>query len=279
MLRIHRHQNGIWLSSNEEERFDCCRTARAGMDWRPGVAGVVLWANLNFLFWLSLIQFATTWIGENPLSPWPVALYGVALLMAGLAYFVLTKELIAHQSAGSMLAISIRRDRKGSLSILAYRVAIPLAFVRRWDLLSVLRLGCADVDDPRPTHRESAGQQRVTGDRGPKLPSAVMRGRKDLQEGAQAFLPQAVMSAPQFFRPRCSPPCSGAPQRFHQAERSCRSGCAMRPPRSAQLDPQAAAAWEDGLPSTRSRSQLLGHHVISEILVPHMSSKPVSGQP
>jgi hypothetical protein len=132
MLRIHSYQNGIWLSSNEEERFDCCRTARAGMDWRPGVAGVVLWANLNFLFWLSLIQFATTWIGENPLSPWPVALYGVALLMAGLAYFVLTKELIAHQSAGSMLAISIRRDRKGSLSILAYRVAIPLAFVRRW---------------------------------------------------------------------------------------------------------------------------------------------------
>jgi len=68
----------------------------------------------------------------SPLSPWPVALYGVALLMAGLAYFVLTQELIAHQRAGSMLAISIGRDRKGALSILAYLVAIPLAFVRPW---------------------------------------------------------------------------------------------------------------------------------------------------
>lgn len=96
------------------------------------VAGAVLWANLHLLFWLSLIPFATTWIGENPLSPWPVALYGVVLLMAGLAYFVLTKELIAHQRAGSMLAISIGRDRKGALSILAYVVAIPLAFVRPW---------------------------------------------------------------------------------------------------------------------------------------------------
>ena len=96
------------------------------------VAGAVLWANLHLLFWLSLIPFATTWIGENPLSPWPVALYGVVLLMAGLAYFVLTKELIAHQRAGSMLAISIGRDRKGALSILAYLVAIPLAFVRPW---------------------------------------------------------------------------------------------------------------------------------------------------
>ncbi len=96
------------------------------------VAGAVLWANLHLLFWLSLVPFATTWIGENPLSPWPVALYGVVLLMAGLAYFVLTKELIAHQRAGSMLAISIGRDQKGALSILAYLVAIPLAFVRPW---------------------------------------------------------------------------------------------------------------------------------------------------
>lgn len=96
------------------------------------VAGAVLWANLHLLFWLSLIPFATTWIGENPLSPWPVALYGVVLVMAGLAYFVLTKELIAHQRAGSMLAISIGRDRKGALSILGYLLAIPLAFVKPW---------------------------------------------------------------------------------------------------------------------------------------------------
>src|SRR5271167_338542 len=66
------------------------------------------------------------------------------------------------------------------------------------------------------------------------------------------------MSAPQFFRLLCSPPCSSATQRFHQAERFCRSGCAMRPPRSAQLDPQAASSWEDGLSSTRFRSPVVG---------------------
>ncbi len=68
------------------------------------------------------------------------------------------------------------------------------------------------------------------------------------------------MSAPQFFRLLCTLPCSGAPQRFHQAERFCRSGCAMRPQRSAQLYPQAASSWEDGLSSTRARSQLRGSH-------------------
>jgi len=68
------------------------------------VAGSVLWANLHLLFWLSLTPFATAWMGENPLAPWPVALYGGVLLFASIAYFILTKRLIAHQGAGSVLA-------------------------------------------------------------------------------------------------------------------------------------------------------------------------------
>jgi uncharacterized membrane protein len=96
------------------------------------VAGGVLWANLHLLFWLSLTPFATAWVGGNPLSPWPVALYGSILLFASIAYFILTKVLIAHQGAGSMLAASIGADRKGAVSVLVYMVAIPLAFVLPW---------------------------------------------------------------------------------------------------------------------------------------------------
>jgi uncharacterized membrane protein len=94
------------------------------------VAGSVLWANLHLLFWLSLVPFATAWMGENPLAPWPVALYGAVLLFAGSAYVILTRVLIAHQGEGSMLARSIGSDRKGKLSTVVYLVSIPLAFVR-----------------------------------------------------------------------------------------------------------------------------------------------------
>ena len=93
------------------------------------VAGSVLWANLHLLFWLSLVPFATAWLGENPLAPWPVALYGAVLLFAGSAYVILTRLLIAHQGADSILAKSIGRDQKGKLSTVVYLVSIPLAFV------------------------------------------------------------------------------------------------------------------------------------------------------
>src|SRR5438309_7304326 len=96
------------------------------------VAGGVLWANLHLLFWLSLTPFATAWVGENPLSPWPVALYGSLLLFASIAYFILTKALIAHQGAGSTLAKSIGGDLKGAVSVAVYMVAIPIAFVQPW---------------------------------------------------------------------------------------------------------------------------------------------------
>jgi len=71
--------------------------------WQDGFSGPILWANLHLLFWLSLAPFATRWVGENYNAPWPIALYGVMLLFAGVAYFILTKALIAHHGASSRL--------------------------------------------------------------------------------------------------------------------------------------------------------------------------------
>jgi TMEM175 potassium channel family protein len=96
------------------------------------VNGTTLWANLHLLFWLSLIPFTTAWVGENYSNSWPVAVYGMVLLLAGIAYFILTQALIRLHGHGSTLAASIGSDRKGKLSIAIYTAAIPLAFVRPW---------------------------------------------------------------------------------------------------------------------------------------------------
>src|SRR5215469_8230242 len=96
------------------------------------VNGATLWANLHLLFWLSLIPFATAWMNENHFESWPVAVYGIILLSAAIAYFILTKTLISLHGRDSTLATSIGRDKKGKLSILIYAAAIPLAFVRSW---------------------------------------------------------------------------------------------------------------------------------------------------
>jgi uncharacterized membrane protein len=96
------------------------------------VTGGILWANLHLLFRLSLTPFVTAWMGENHFAPWPVALYGVVLLFAGTAYFLLTKTLIVHHGKDSTLAASIGNDRKGALSIVVYAAAIPLSFVQPW---------------------------------------------------------------------------------------------------------------------------------------------------
>jgi uncharacterized membrane protein len=96
------------------------------------VNGATLWANLHLLFWLSLIPFTTAWMGENHFYSWPMAIYGMVLLLAGVAYFILTKTLIALHGPGSTLATSIGRDRKGKISIFIYAAAIPLAFAKSW---------------------------------------------------------------------------------------------------------------------------------------------------
>jgi uncharacterized membrane protein len=96
------------------------------------VNGRVLWANLHLLFWMSLIPFVTGWTGENNFAALPVAFYGVVLLFSGIAYFVLTKTLVAHHGQDSALAIAMGKDLKGKISLLIYAVGIGVAFVQPW---------------------------------------------------------------------------------------------------------------------------------------------------
>ncbi|HEY0513044.1 MAG TPA: TMEM175 family protein [Thermoanaerobaculia bacterium] len=93
------------------------------------VNGNVLWANLYLLFWLSVIPFVTSWMGENHFAATPVALYGVVMLMNAIAFTILTRVLIAHHGKDSTLAIAIGTDHKGKTSLALYAAAIPLAFV------------------------------------------------------------------------------------------------------------------------------------------------------
>jgi uncharacterized membrane protein len=96
------------------------------------VNGATLWANLHLLFWLSLIPFATAWMNETHFESWPVAVYGMVLLLAATAYFVLARTLISLHGQDSTLAKSIGRDKKGKISIVIYAAAIPLALGRPW---------------------------------------------------------------------------------------------------------------------------------------------------
>jgi uncharacterized membrane protein len=96
------------------------------------VNGRVLWANLHLLFWLSLIPFVTGWMGENNFAPVPAALYGVVLLCAAIAYFILAHSLLSIHARDSVLATALGADFKGKISMVIYLVAIPLAFVRSW---------------------------------------------------------------------------------------------------------------------------------------------------
>jgi len=96
------------------------------------VDGSILWANLHLLFWLSLIPFVTGWAGENHFAALPVAMYGVVLLMAAIAYTLLQWRIIARAGNESVLARAVGRDTKGKASILLYAVAIPAALLSPW---------------------------------------------------------------------------------------------------------------------------------------------------
>jgi uncharacterized membrane protein len=91
------------------------------------VNGAILWANLNLLFWLSMFPVITDWVGENPAASVPTALYGVVLLLAALAYWVLQRRIIAAQGAGSLLQKAVGADRKGKISPLLYALGVLLA--------------------------------------------------------------------------------------------------------------------------------------------------------
>jgi uncharacterized membrane protein len=92
------------------------------------VTGAILWANLHLLFWLSLFPFVTGWMGENHFASAPTALYGLVLLLAAIAYWILQRAIIASQGGDSLLAKAVGRDVKGKLSPLLYALAIPAAF-------------------------------------------------------------------------------------------------------------------------------------------------------
>jgi uncharacterized membrane protein len=91
------------------------------------VNGLSLWANLHLLFWLSLTPFVTAWMGQTDFRAWPVAAYGAVMLMAGFAYYLLTRALIAHHGSDSPLAVALGRDLKGKLSLVIYALAIPIS--------------------------------------------------------------------------------------------------------------------------------------------------------
>lgn len=96
------------------------------------INGKILWANMHLLFWLSLISFATGWMGENHFAPLPTAVYGIILLAAAIAYVILQNQIIAEQGEDSKLAAAIGSDIKGKISPLFYIAAIGLAFVNHW---------------------------------------------------------------------------------------------------------------------------------------------------
>jgi uncharacterized membrane protein len=96
------------------------------------VSGSVLWANLHLLFWLSLFPFATGWLGENHFAALPSALYGMALLMAACAYFILQHAIISSEGEKSLLKAAVGQDWKGKTSLVLYVIAVILAFWLTW---------------------------------------------------------------------------------------------------------------------------------------------------
>ncbi len=130
------------------------------------ITGRNLWGNLHLLFWLSLIPFVTSWMGENHFAPLPVALYGAILLCAACAYWLLQRSLIKAEGPDCQLARAVGRDWKGKLSPIIYATAIALALVQPliscalYVVVAVVWL----VPDPRiertigPATKASAGE-------------------------------------------------------------------------------------------------------------------------
>jgi uncharacterized membrane protein len=112
---------GIYWNNHHHMMHTCSR-----------VTGTMLWVNLHLLFWLSLIPFATGWMGENHFATLPAALYGFVLLMAAVAYWALQRQIIVSQGEGSLLKRAIGNDWKGKLSPILYAAAIALAFLSPW---------------------------------------------------------------------------------------------------------------------------------------------------
>jgi uncharacterized membrane protein len=102
------------------------------------VTGSILWANTHLLFWLSLVPFVTAWAGENHFSQLPVAAYSFVLLMAAIAYFILTRVIVSVHGKDSDLSAAIGEDWKGILSVIGYALAVPIAFVQKEISLAIV---------------------------------------------------------------------------------------------------------------------------------------------
>jgi len=118
---------GIYWN-NHHHLLHACRT----------VTGAILWANLHLLFWLSLLPFATGWMGENYFTSLPTALYVVVLLMAAIAYYLLQQAIIRAQGPDSILKRAVGRDWKGKLSPVLCIVAIGATLVLSWIAVAIL---------------------------------------------------------------------------------------------------------------------------------------------
>jgi uncharacterized membrane protein len=104
------------------------------------VDGRVLWANLHLLFWLSLVPFTTAWMGENHFAAWPVALYGVVLLLAGAAYHLLTRAMLSVHAEDSALARAVGVDRKAWASVGLYALGVAVSLWAPWLALALYAL-------------------------------------------------------------------------------------------------------------------------------------------
>lgn len=101
------------------------------------VNGLILWANLHLLFWLSLFPFTTNWLGENDFAATPAAAYGCVLLAAAVAYYLLQRAIVRDQGEASLVAAAIGRDLKGRLSPLLYAAGTGLSFLDRWSAIVI----------------------------------------------------------------------------------------------------------------------------------------------
>jgi len=115
------------------------------------INGKILWANMHLLFWLSLVPFVTGWMGENEFASLPTAVYGVVLLLAGIAYTILQATIVAHHGKESRIGMAVGDNIKGKLSTALYAGAIPLAFLQRWVSFAIYVLVAAMwfIPDPR----------------------------------------------------------------------------------------------------------------------------------
>jgi uncharacterized membrane protein len=128
------------------------------------VSGLMLWANLHLLFWLSLVPFTTEWLGENHFAATPAAAYGIVLLAAAMAYFALERVIIRDQGGESLVAAAVGRDRKGKVSPLLYALGIGLSFVSQWLAMAVFAgVALMWLVPDRRMERTIAGRVQTTG--------------------------------------------------------------------------------------------------------------------